>query len=58
MASALAIHILVYRWVRGRNAPLFDDRFHLPTLKTIDDLKQQIRQLDALQAAFTATLGT
>lgn len=36
MASALAIHIVVYRWVRGRKAPLFDDEFHLPTRKTID----------------------
>lgn len=36
MASALAIHILAYRWTRARKAPLFDDRFHLPTRKTID----------------------
>lgn len=36
MASALAVHVLAYRWIRGRKAPLLDERFHLPIRKTVD----------------------
>lgn len=36
MASAVGVHFIAQRLVTKRKAPLFDDRFHLPTRKDID----------------------
>ncbi len=36
MFGALAIHIVMYRWIVRRKAPILGDRFHIPTKKTID----------------------
>jgi len=36
MASALAVHVLAYRLVRGSAAPLFADEFVVPKLRHID----------------------
>jgi len=36
MAGAIAVHLVAYRVVLRRPAPLFDVRFHLPTRKDID----------------------
>lgn len=36
MIGALAVHFLAHRLIAKRKAPLFDDRFHLPTRKDID----------------------
>lgn len=36
MVGAIAVYAVAFRAVRGRAAPLFDDRFHLPTRKDLD----------------------
>lgn len=36
MASALAIHVLAYRVIRGSAAPLFADEFVVPKLRQLD----------------------
>lgn len=36
MGGGMAVYLPIYRLVRGRKAPLFDDRFRLPTRKDID----------------------
>lgn len=36
MGGGMAVYVPIYRLVRGRKAPLFDDRFRLPTRKDID----------------------
>jgi uncharacterized membrane protein YedE/YeeE len=36
MMGAIAVHLVAYRVVLRRPAPLFDVRFHLPTRKDID----------------------
>lgn len=36
MGGAIAVHALVYRWIRGKNAPLLSDTFRLPTKKDIE----------------------
>lgn len=36
MGGAVAVHALVYRLVRGRRAPIFAERFHLPTRADLD----------------------
>jgi uncharacterized membrane protein YedE/YeeE len=36
MGGAVGVHAVAYRWVRGRAAPFFSDRFRLPTRKEID----------------------
>lgn len=36
MVGAIAVHIVLYRVVRRRRAPLFDERFHIPTRRDVD----------------------
>lgn len=36
MLGAVGVHFIAHRIVAKRSAPLFDDRFHLPTRKDID----------------------
>jgi uncharacterized membrane protein YedE/YeeE len=36
MGGAIAVHALVHRLLRGRRAPIFAERFHLPTREDID----------------------
>jgi uncharacterized membrane protein YedE/YeeE len=36
MAGAIAVHALVYQFVKHRTSPLLDTKFHLPTRKDID----------------------
>lgn len=36
MAAAVAVHMVLYRLIVRRRAPLFDTRFHVPTRKTLD----------------------
>jgi uncharacterized protein len=36
MGGGMAVYLPIYRLVRGRKAPLFDDRFRLPNRKDID----------------------
>ena len=36
MVGAIAVHFVAHRLVAKRSAPLFDERFHLPTRKDID----------------------
>lgn len=36
MASALAVHVLAYRLIRGSAAPLFADEFAVPKLRQLD----------------------
>lgn len=36
MVGAIGVHFLVLRLTRGRSAPLFGDRFHLPTARDVD----------------------
>jgi len=36
MVGAIGVHALSYRSVRARNAPLFDDRFHVPEARGVD----------------------
>lgn len=36
MGAALAITIPAFAWTRGRRQPLIAERFHLPTLNTLD----------------------
>lgn len=36
MIGAIAVHALMYRLIRRREAPLFDLRFHVPTRKDLD----------------------
>ena len=36
MVGAIAVHFVLLRVVLRRNAPLFEDRFHLPTRRDID----------------------
>jgi uncharacterized protein len=36
MGGAIAVHFTAYRLLRGRAAPLFSDRFWLPTRRDID----------------------
>lgn len=36
MASAVVVHFAAFRWMRQRQAPLFDTTFHLPTRTRID----------------------
>lgn len=36
MVGAIGVHVVGYRWVRRRVAPVFDDRFHLPTRRDAD----------------------
>lgn len=36
MVGAIAVHFVALRLVRRRRAPLFEDRFHLPTRRDID----------------------
>lgn len=36
MGGAVAVHAVVYRLVRGRRAPIFAERFHLPTRADLD----------------------
>lgn len=36
MASALAVHVLAYRFIRGSAAPLFADEFAVPKLRQLD----------------------
>jgi uncharacterized protein len=36
MVGAIAVHALVYRWVRGRPSPLLGERFALPTRRDLD----------------------
>jgi uncharacterized membrane protein YedE/YeeE len=36
MAGAIGVHFVAHRLVLRRTAPLFDDRFHMPTRRDID----------------------
>lgn len=36
MAGAIAVHFLAYRLIRGRRAPLWADKFGIPTRRDID----------------------
>ena len=36
MGGAVAVHALVFRLLRGRRAPIFGERFHLPTRADLD----------------------
>jgi uncharacterized membrane protein YedE/YeeE len=36
MVGAIAVHCVAHRLVTRRSAPLYDDKFHLPTRKDID----------------------
>jgi uncharacterized membrane protein YedE/YeeE len=36
MAGAIAVHAVVYRWVRGKGAPRFASKFHLPARRGLD----------------------
>lgn len=36
MVGAIATYSLVYHWSRGRPAPFFSEKFHLPSRKEID----------------------
>lgn len=36
MVGAIAVHVVGYRLARGRLAPVFDDRFHLPARRDVD----------------------
>lgn len=36
MVGAIGVHFIAHRVVAKRSAPLFDDRFHLPTRKDVD----------------------
>lgn len=36
MVGAIAVHFLGYRYVRRRSAPMFDDKFQVPTRRDID----------------------
>lgn len=36
MVGAIGVHLVGYRWIRRRAAPVFDDRFHLPTRRDAD----------------------
>lgn len=36
MAGAIAVHLPVYRLIRGRSSPLFAERFALPTRRDLD----------------------
>ncbi|MDB4995294.1 MAG: hypothetical protein JWM74_2726 [Myxococcaceae bacterium] len=36
MLGAIGVHFVLHRLVLRRTAPLFDDRFHLPTRRDID----------------------
>jgi len=36
MLGAIAVHVVLYRVVRKRRAPVFDDRFHIPTRRDLD----------------------
>lgn len=36
MLGAIAVHVVLYRVVRKRRAPVFDVRFHIPTRRDLD----------------------
>jgi uncharacterized membrane protein YedE/YeeE len=36
MVGAIGVHFVAHRLIRGRAAPLFDTKFHLPTRREID----------------------
>lgn len=36
MVGAIAVHAIVYRWVKGRPSPLFAEKFALPTRRDLD----------------------
>jgi len=36
MAGAIAVHTLLYRLVRRRPSPIFDEKFHVPTRRDLD----------------------
>lgn len=36
MLGAIPVHLIVYRLVKGRSSPLFDNRWHLPTSREIN----------------------
>lgn len=36
MGAALPVHFLSYRWIRGRNSPLFDAVWHYPTSREVN----------------------
>ena len=36
MMSAILVHFVLSRWIRRRERPLLDTRFHLPTARDID----------------------
>ncbi len=36
MVGAIAVHAVLYRVVRTRRTPIFDDRFHIPTRRDAD----------------------
>jgi hypothetical protein len=36
MVGAIAVHFFGYRWAQRRSAPVFDEKFHVPTRRDID----------------------
>jgi len=36
MAGAIAVHTLLYRLIRRRPSPIFDEKFHVPTRRDLD----------------------
>lgn len=36
MVGAIVVHFTLFRVIKGRKAPLFEERFHLPTRRDID----------------------
>lgn len=36
MVGAIGVHFFAYRAIKRRNAPLYDDKFHVPTRSDID----------------------
>ncbi|AFY00980.1 DUF6691 family protein [Bdellovibrio bacteriovorus] len=35
MLAAIPVHMLSYRWIRGRRSPLLDTRWHIPETKDV-----------------------